>query len=392
VTNSPPYQATHDISRTRVGIVGTGFIASGLASLLGGTPDLILRKVLTHRPFETIDHINPAVLTREVDDLVDSCDLIVECSGDIHRACEVVARAFQKGLPVVTMGTEFHVTAGSYFATQGMLTEAEGDQPGCLAALHEEVVSMGFRPLVYGNIKGFLNHTPTEEDMRYWSQRNGISLAAVTSFTDGTKLQLEQVLIGNGMGAGLTQRGMTGLKDLPLLESGHALGAKAREYGGPIADWVLNPTLPAGVFVVGDHPSARPEVLRYLKLGDGPYYTLLRPYHLCHFEIPRTIRRVLRGDGALLNNGAIPTLQGVAVAKRDLPAGTRLENPIGGWDVRGEAVRIDEEPDTPPIGLLDGAILRHSIAPGQTIRLSDVDLPDSLAKQAWEHVRLQATA
>ncbi len=214
----------------------------------------------------------------------------------------------------------------------------------------------------------------------------------MTSFTDGTKLQLEQVLIGNGMGAGLAQRGMTGLKDLPLLESGHALGAKAREYGGPIADWVLNPTLPAGVFVVGDHPSARPEVLRYLKLGDGPYYTLLRPYHLCHFEIPRTIRRVLRGDGALLNNGAIPTLQGVAVAKRDLAAGTRLENPIGGWDVRGEAVRIAEEPNTPPIGLLDGAILRHSIAPGQTIRLSDVDLPDSLAKQAWDHVRLQASA
>ncbi len=175
MTSSPPYQATHDISHTRVGIVGTGFIASGLASLLGGTPDLILRKVLTHRPFETIAHIDPSLLTREVDDLVDSCDLIVECSGDIHRACEVVARAFQKGLPVVTMGTEFHVTAGSYFATQGMLTEAEGDQPGCLAALHEEAVSMGFRPLVYGNIKGFLNHTPTEEDMRYWSHRNGIA-------------------------------------------------------------------------------------------------------------------------------------------------------------------------------------------------------------------------
>jgi predicted homoserine dehydrogenase-like protein len=209
----------------------------------------------------------------------------------------------------------------------------------------------------------------------------------VTSFTDGTKLQLEQVLIGNGMGAGITQRGMTGLKDLPLLESGHALGAKAREHGGVIADWVLNPTLPAGVFVVGEHPTARPEVLRYLKLGDGPYYTLLRPYHLCHFEIPRTIRRVLRGDGPLLNNGAVPTLQGVAVGKRELAAGTVLQKPIGGWDVRAEAVRIADEPEAPPIGILDGAVLKHSIAAGQTIQLSDVDIPDSLAKKAWEHVR-----
>ena len=349
--------------------------------------DLLLKKVLTHRPIASISHIKSELLTGDTEDFVDSCDLIVECSGDIHRACEVVEMAFQKGLPVVTMGTEFHVTAGSYYCTRGYLTEAEGDQPGCLAALNEEALSMGFRPLVYGNIKGFLNHTPTQQDMAYWSHRNGISLAAVTSFTDGTKLQLEQVLVGNGMGADILQRGMTGLKDLPLLESGHALGARAREHGGPIVDWVLNPTLPAGVFVVGEHPAASPDVLRYLKLGDGPHYTLLRPYHLCHFEIPRTIRRVLRGDRALLNNGDSPTLQGVAVAKRPLAAGTVLDKPIGGWDFRGEAVRIADEPDAPPIGLLDGAVLRHSVSPGQTIRLSDVDIPDSLAKKAWEHLR-----
>jgi predicted homoserine dehydrogenase-like protein len=246
---------------------------------------------------------------------------------------------------------------------------------------------MGFKPLVYGNIKGFLNHNPTPEEMAYWAHRNGISLSTVTSFTDGTKLQLEQVLIGNGMGASITQRGMTGLRDLPLVETGHALGAKAREMSNAIADWVLNPTLPAGVFVVGEHPTASPEVLRYLKLGDGPFYTLLRPYHLCQFEIPRTMRRILRGDGPLLNNGATPTLQGVAVAKGDLAAGTVIQNPIGGWDVRGEAVRIQDEPDAPPIGLLHGAILRHSVAPGQIIRLSDVDIPDSLAKTAWEAVR-----
>jgi predicted homoserine dehydrogenase-like protein len=369
-----------------VGIVGTGFIATNLATLLEGMQDFQPCKVLTHRPLESISHINPQLLTRDVEDLVDSCDLVVECSGNIHRACEVVKVAFEKGLPVVTMGTEFHVTVGSYFCNLGLITEAEGDQPGCLAALHEEAVSMGFRPLVYGNIKGYLNHQPKKDDMAYWSHRNGISLSAVTSFTDGTKLQLEQVLIGNGMGAGILQRGMTGLKDLPLLESGHALGAKAREFGGPIADWVLNPTLPAGVFVVGEHPTASPDVLRYLKLGDGPYYTLLRPYHLCHFEIPRTIRRILRGGGALLNNGTSPTLQGVAVAKRKLAAGTVLHHPIGGWDVRGEAITIAEVPDAPPIGLLDGAVIRHSVSPGQTIRLSDVDIPDSLAKKAWEHI------
>ena len=40
---------------------------------------------------------------------------------------------------------------------------------------------MGFFPLVYGNIKGFLNYNPTMEDMKFWSKKNGISLNQVTS-------------------------------------------------------------------------------------------------------------------------------------------------------------------------------------------------------------------
>ena len=42
------------------------------------------------------------------------------------------------GRPVVTMDSELQVTTGSYFVGQGYITEADGDQPGCLARLHEE--------------------------------------------------------------------------------------------------------------------------------------------------------------------------------------------------------------------------------------------------------------
>ena len=37
--------------------------------------------------------------------------------------------------------------------------------------------------------------------MLHWSRRNGISLPMVTAFTDGTKLQIEQALVANGLGA-----------------------------------------------------------------------------------------------------------------------------------------------------------------------------------------------
>ena len=369
----------------RIGIVGTGFIAVGLCLLLRGVADLTVSRVFTRRAVETVTNLSGVTLTRSLDDLLEHSDLIVECSGDIVHASNVVDAAQRAGLPVVTMGAEFHVTVGSYFATRGVLTEAEGDQPGSLAALREETLSMGFEPLVYGNIKGFLNENPSERDMAFWSERNGISVPQVTSFTDGTKLQIEQALVANGLGADIVQPGMLGLNDLPLYEAGLMLGQEAKLLGSPISDYVLNPQLPAGVFIVAEHPTERPDVLRYLKLGDGPFYTLLRPYHLCHLEMPRTIRRVLEGRGPLLNNSATPRVNVVAIAKHDLPAGHRIGTSIGGMDLRGQTMRFTQSEDAPPIGLLNGARLRHSVSAGQMIAASDVDVPDSIAKKAWEH-------
>lgn len=379
---------------SRIGIIGTGFIAMGLCLVMRSFNDMSVSRVLTRRPMNSVCNIDTSYLTHSLDDVINNSDIIVECSGDIIYSSNIVDQALKAGLPVVTMGSEFHVTVGSYFCRQGYLTEAQGDQPGSLAALHEEALQMGFKPLVYGNIKGFLNHHPTVDEMSYWAKQNGISLPNVTSFTDGTKLQVEQALIANGLGAGIVKRGMLGLRDVSLSDAGIMLGHEAKSFGAPISDYVLNKNLPAGVFVVAEHPDAQPDVLRYLKLGDGPYYTLLRPYHLCHLEIPQTIRRVMAGRPVLLNNSAEPQINVVAIAKRDMPAGYQIETAIGGWDFRGEAASISEFPDAPPIGLLTGARLRTSIAKGQILSCSDVDIPDSLAKIAWEslqnHVMVEA--
>lgn len=358
----------------------------GLCMLMRTASDMLVSRVLTRRAVETVANLQALNLTRSLDDLLENSDLIVECSGDILHASTVVDAALKAGLPVVTMNAEFHVTVGSYFSSRGVLTEAEGDQPGSLAALREEALSMGFEPVVYGNIKGFLNQNPSPKDMAYWAERNGISIPQVTSFTDGTKLQIEQTLVANGLGADIVQPGMLGLKDdLSLHDAGMVLGREASQLGAPISDYVLNAKHPAGVFITATHPVERPEVLRYLKLGDGPYYTLLRPYHLCHLEMPRTIRRVLEGRGPLLNNSPTPRINVVAVAKRDIPAGHVVGTAIGSTEFRGEAVRFTQSGDAPPIGLLNGARLRHSVSTGQVISASDVDIPDSLAKTAWDH-------
>ncbi len=375
------------IKQARIGISGTGFIGVGLHRRIPQCAGMKIGRVLTRRPLASVGGIDAALLTNSIDELIENSDLVVECSGDVLRASTVIDRVLSAGLPVVTMCAEFHVTVGSYFCTRGVLTDAEGDQPGSLAALHEEAVDMGFHPLVYGNMKGFLNHNPIKEEVEHWARRGGISPVQVTSFTDGTKMQIENALVANGLGATIMQRGMIGLQNALLEDAAIAYGRKALSIHTPIVDYVLNPRLPAGVFIVSEHLSEPPDVLRYYKLGEGPFYTLLRPYHLCHLELPRTIRRVLDGRGPLLNNSPAPRINVAAVAKNDLAAGTRIETAIGGHEVRGEAVIIEVLPDAPPIGLLSGATLRHSVSAGQTIMLSDVDIPDNIVRMAWESTR-----
>lgn len=126
--------------------------------------------------------------------------------------------------------------------------------------------------------------------------------------------------------------------------------------------------------------------LRYYKMGDGPYYTLLRPYFLPHLEIPKTIRRVIQGGGALLTNSATPRVSVGAVAKHALRPGDVIDHGSGSFDVRGVAVRMHDQPDHLPIGLLHNAVLRHAVEPEQMLTFADVDLPDTLALEAWRTI------
>jgi predicted homoserine dehydrogenase-like protein len=368
-----------------VGVVGTGFIGAGLANLLHGGQRFHTCGVLTRREGQ-IQGLPSELLTRELEQLVEQSDIIVECSGDVSHAAKVVETAFQAGKPVVTLAAEFHVTLGSYFEGKGYLTEAEGDQPGSTAALLEEAVSMGFTPRVLGNMKGYLNHRPTAEDMAYWSGRNGISLPQVTSFTNGTKLQIEQALLANGKGATIAQRGLLGLANDDLNAGAKELATAAGE--GCIADYLISSKLPAGVFVTGTAASNQAAALRYLKMGEGPYYTLMRPYHLCHLEVIKTLQRVANGGTPLLTNSAKPTINIAAMATRDLAAGYTFGKAIGSLELRGEAIKFSDAPDAVPLGLLDGARLKHSIADGQTLTWSDVDLADSLASRIGLEMRV----
>lgn len=375
------------MKKYRIGIIGTGFIARGLMLALKYHPELEISGIVTRRKKDGIENfpVDTTLLTNDVEEVIRKSDLIVECSGDVIHGTEMIEKVFAAGLPVVTMNSELQIVTGSALAKKGMLVEAEGDQPGSLAALDREVRDMGFEPIVYGNIKRFLNLHPTPEEMEYWSKRQGISLSQVTAFTDGTKVQVEQALVANALGATISCRNLSGIPCKDLEDGAQRLAEIADGIGIPISDYVLSSTAPAGVFIVAKHRDEQKPYLEYLKLGAGPYYVILRPYHLCHLEIPRTILNVLNGNkNATFNNGERPTIQVVAVAKHAIGKDVIVKRGLGGFDVRGEAVKIKNCPEGVPIGLLHEATFIRPVAEGQIITFADVKLPESRALELWQ--------
>ncbi|MFC4735415.1 SAF domain-containing protein [Bacillus daqingensis] len=369
---------------TNIGISGTGFIATGLYKRLQQDEEFTVSGVLTRRRTENVTHMSSAVLTNDIAALTASADIIVECSGDVHHGTEVIEEAHRMGLPVVTMNAELQVTTGSHFAKTGYITEAEGDQPGSLAALRENVLAMGFRPLVYGNIKGFLNINPSKQDMLYWADKKGLRLSKVTSFTDGTKVQIEQVLTANGLQADILRQGLTGETVEDVETGGQYLAEQVT--GRPISDYVICASGPPGVFITASHDSNQTAALDYFKLGPGPNYTLTTPFHLCHLEIVKTLRRVKNGEPPLLTNSTDPKISAAAIAKRQLEPGEMIAEGCGSFAVRGEAVKTNLHPDHIPIGLIKDAVIKKSVAAGEIIRITDLELPSSRALSIWKSI------
>jgi predicted homoserine dehydrogenase-like protein len=258
-----------------------------------------------------------------------------------------------------------------------------------LAALAEDARTMGFRVLVYGNRKGYYHPHPPLDQMQFWAKKQGLSLDQVTAATDGTKMQIEQALVANGVtgGATILRDGMLGPESASMEEAGQLLARQAKAHSSqPIVDFALVKSGPAGIFVVCETDPRQQPFLEYLKLGPGPYYVLVHNYHLCHLEIIKTIRRVRDGGSALLNNSRRPTISVAAIAKRELKPGEKIHKGIGSFDLRGEAVKIDDHPDHLPIGLANEIVIRRRVDADQRLTWDDVELPDTLALRAWREI------
>lgn len=312
-------------------------------------------------------------------------DLIIECSGVPEVATRVALAALLGGKDVALMTVEADVTVGLLLAriaeqTDNIYTVCRGDEPVECLKLVEYVEDIGLEVVLAGKGKNNpMRSDATPESLAEEAASKGMNPRMLCSFVDGTKTMIEMADLANAANLQLTRRSMHGpaatvetLKDIfrPTADGGilEATG---------VVDYVTGPVAP-GVFVVAKATDAVVrEELRYLQLGDGPYFTFYRPYHLASVEAVLSIGEIVIDRQ--------PSLAPVtwnadvsAIAKRDLTVGEKIDG-IGGEHVYGDAVPADvaRAGRELPIGLASAATLTRAVARGTAITYDDVVLDEN---------------
>ena len=280
------------------------------------------------------------------------------------------------------MNAELDATVGpmlKVYADQAgvIVTNADGDQPGVVMNLFRFVKTIGYQPVLAGNIKGLQDPYRTPETQKAFADKHKQKPPMVTSFADGTKISMEMAVVANATGFKVGRRGMYG-PHCKHVNDALRLFPLEQLLSGGLVDYILGAEPGPGVFVLGynDHP-VKQHYLRYLKMGDGPLYAFYTPYHLCHLEVPLTAARaVLFQDAAVAPLGP-PIGDVITLAKRDLRAGEILDG-IGGFTCYGalENSAICQSEDLLPMGLAFGCRINRDVPRDTALTYTDVDLPE----------------
>jgi predicted homoserine dehydrogenase-like protein len=317
-----------------------------------------------------------------------SIDVMLESTGVPEIGARAALRSARAGHDLAMMNVETDITVGpilNWYAKQkGVLYAlAAGDEPAACKELYDLAVSMGFTIVAAGKGKNNpldRHATPADPAVRHEAARRGLSPNMLIEFVDGSKTMIEMAAVSNATGLIPDVRGMHGpdtdrdhlSETFALVEDGGLLTRTG------VVDYGIGKVAP-GVFLIvrTDHPRLR-EAMVLRDMGDGPNYTLFRPFHLCSIEVPLTcamlaIRR--RSNMVPLDRLVSEVF---AVAKRDLEVGETLDA-IGGTTYYSliDTYETARAEGLLPIGLAKGARLIRAVAVDTPITSADVEIEPS---------------
>lgn len=365
----------------RVAVVGIGAMGLGIIRTLQKINDIeivaiadknpeALVKLQSVLPSDTLITTNPSkILEKQPDILIDATPAILE-------SAVLIMRALEQKINVILMNSEVDQLLGRLLAKKAeensvILTSDAGDQYGVLARLIDDVRLMGAEIIMAGNNKGFLDRHATPFSIRNEAAKRRLSVNQCVAYTDGTKLAIEMAIIGNAENLGLLGNYMTGPRLGNLFDTLSVFDLDLARKTGGVVDYVLGANPGGSVFVIGYLEDPEDQFyMDYYKMGKGPYYLFIRPYHLCSFETPIAIRDIVEFNKSILIQDR-RVLEVCAYAKTNLQSGTKLDG-IGGYHLYG----MLEKPGGLPIGLADRAILMKSKKKDEPVKWEDVKIPE----------------
>ena len=318
---------------------------------------------------------DPAVLCE-----ADGIEAIIEATGDVDYSAPIALKAIENKKHLILMNAELDATVGPILKVYAdragvVISNADGDQPGVMMNLYRFATSIGYKPVVAGNIKGLQDHYRTPETQKGFAKQHNLSPEMATSFADGTKISMENAIVANATGFRVARRGMYGPECSHVKDAVNLFPqSEMLEHG--FVDYILGAEPGPGVFIIGynDHP-IRKSYMQYFKMGDGPFYVFYIPYHLPHLEVPLTAARAVLFEDAAVTPLGGPVCDVVTIAKRDLKEGEVLDG-IGGFTCYGtiDNYNISVRDNLLPMGLSEGCRLNKNISKDTAIRNSDVDI------------------
>ncbi len=311
-------------------------------------------------------------------------DAVVEATGVTEVGAQVAWTSIMYRTPIIMLNVETDVTVGvllNRLARQAgtVYTVASGDEPGVCKMLHNFASTLGFEVVCLGKGKNNpVDYTMTPDRCAAEAARKDMNPKMLTSFIDGTKTMVEMAAVSNATGLLPDVPGMHGPKveveDLAKTFIPRADGGIFERRG--VVDYSTGKVAP-GVFaiVATDEPRIIKD-MSFLGMGDGPYYLLYRPYHLCNVETPISIAEaVIYGETTVTSTTLHSEV--VCVAKRALKAGEQVGG-FGGADIYGRIYTYAQAraKKAIPIGIAPGGIVLEDIPQGE-IMTEDNFAPDS---------------
>ena len=352
-----------------------------------GDPD---RAVAT----DTTESLNAAIesgriaTTQKVETLLGSglIDVVIDATGIPSVGAEIGLAAMESGKHLVMMNVEADVTIGAYLRSEAerlgvIYSLGAGDEPSSCMELIEFVSAMGHRIISAGKGKNNpLNFDATPDTYTEEAVRRHMNPRMLVEFVDGSKTMVEMAAIANATGLIPDRPGMHGpacSRDelnkvlIPASAGGVLSSSEGR------VDYSIGKGVAPGVFVVAemDHPRIR-ERMEDLKMGEGPYFTFFRPYHLTSLEVPLTCARVVLYGKADMVPMPRPVAEVCALAKKDMAVGETLDQ-IGEFCYRAWIMTAPEARTAGaiPCGLLTGAKVTAPIKKGDLITRDNAAVP-----------------